>query len=128
MCDYGRLNYKWIQREDRLTTVMVGKQESNWGAAIVEISRKLSEAAVGTVAIVASARLANEELYLLSKLAKKLGAITDSVPRSGPSDKLLLNSDRNPNTNGAKLTGLAANPIGSALPKIADAIKAGKIQ
>jgi NADH-quinone oxidoreductase subunit G len=128
MCDYGRLNYKWIQREDRLTTVMVRKQESNWGTAIVEISRKLSEAPAGSVAIIGSARLTNEELYLLSKLAKKLGAITDSVPRTGPSDKLLLNSDRNPNTNGAKLMGIAANPIGSALPKIADGIKSGKIK
>ena len=125
MCDYGRLNYKWIGHEDRISKVFVKKQESNWGAAVVEISRKLSEAPAGSVAIVGSARLANEELYLISKLAKKLGAMTDSVPRSGPGDKLLLNTDRNPNTNGAKLTGIAANPIGSALPKIADAIKAG---
>jgi NADH-quinone oxidoreductase subunit G len=132
MCDYGRLNYKWIQREDRLTNVMVRRngqlQESDWGTAIVEISRKLSAAAAGSVAIVGSARLTNEELFLLSKLAKKLDAITDSVPRSGPGDKLLLNTDRNPNTNGAKLTGIAANPIGSALPKIADGIKSGKIK
>jgi NADH-quinone oxidoreductase subunit G len=128
MCDYGRLNYKWIQREDRLTSVRVKSQESNWGTAIVEISRKLSEAPAASVAIVGSARLTNEELYLLSKLAKKFGATTDSVPRTGPGDKLLLNTDRNPNTNGAKLTGIAANPIGSALPKIADAIKAGKIK
>jgi NADH-quinone oxidoreductase subunit G len=128
MCDYGRLNYKWIGHEDRISKVFVKKQESNWGAAIVEISRKLSEAPAGSVAIVGSARLANEELYLISKLAKKLGAMTDSVPRSGPGDKLLLNTDRNPNTNGAKLTGIAANPMGSALPKIADAIKAGKIK
>lgn len=128
MCDYGRLNYKWIQREDRLTKVRVQKQESNWGAAIVEISRKLSEAPAGSVAIVGSARLTNEELFLLSKLAKKLGAMTDSVPRSGPGDKLLLNKDRNPNTNGAKLAGIAANPMGSVLAKIADAIKAGKVK
>jgi NADH-quinone oxidoreductase subunit G len=128
MCDYGRLNYKWIQREDRLTTVCVRKQESNWGTAIVEISRKLSEATAGSVAIIGSARLTNEELYLLSKLAKKFGAMTDSIPRSGPGDKLLLNADHNPNSNGAKLTGIAANPIGSVLPKIADSIKAGKIK
>ena len=128
MCDYGRLNYKWIQREDRLDSVCVRKQESDWGTAIVEISRKLSEAPAGSVAIVGSARLTNEELYLLSKLAKKFGAMTDSIPRGGPGDKLLLNTDRNPNSSGAKLTGIAANPMGSALPKIADAIKAGKIR
>ena len=64
------------------------------------------------MAIVASARQTNEELYLLAKLAKKLGAITDSVPRMGEGDKLLLNADRNPNSNGAKLIGIAAEPDG----------------
>lgn len=131
MCDYGRLRYKWIGREDRLKTVCVGqpgkRTESNWGNAVVEISRKLSGVQAGTAAIVASARLSNEELYLISKLAKKLGAITDSVPRTGPSDKLLLNADRNPNSNGARLTGIAAEPMGSNLPKIADAIKTGTV-
>jgi NADH-quinone oxidoreductase subunit G len=132
MCDYGRLNYKWIGREDRLKAVAVGRagkrQESNWGTAIVEISRKLSAAPVGSSAIVASARLTNEELFLISKLAKRLGAMTDSVPRTGAGDKLLLNADRNPNTNGAKLLKIAAEPMGSTLPKIADGIKSGKIK
>src|SRR3982750_1972118 len=49
MCDYGRLNYKWIQRDGRLTSVMIRRngqlQESDWGNASVEISRKLSVAA-----------------------------------------------------------------------------------
>ncbi len=132
MCDYGRLNYKWIGREDRLASVCVRrgqeKQESNWGTAVVEISRKLSEAKPGSVAIVASARLTNEELFLISKLAMKLGAITDSIERMGEGDKLLLNADRNPNSSGAKLMGIAANPMGSALPKIAAGIKSGAIK
>ena len=33
--------------------------------------------------------------------------MTDSVPRRGEGDKLLLNADRNPNTNGARLTGIS---------------------
>jgi NADH-quinone oxidoreductase subunit G len=78
--------------------------------------------------MVASARQTNEELYLLSKLAKKLGALTDSVPRTGESDKLLLHADRNPNSVGARLTGLAGEPMGSNLPKIAEAIRNGKIR
>jgi predicted molibdopterin-dependent oxidoreductase YjgC len=35
------------------------------------------------VAIVASARQTTEELYLLQKLATRLEAMTDSVPRKG---------------------------------------------
>jgi len=77
---------------------------------------------------VASARQSNEELYLLSKLAKKFNALTDSVPRLGEGDKLLLNADRNPNSNGARLTGIAAEPMGSNLPKIAEGIGSGRIR
>ncbi len=128
MCDYGRLNYKWIQQENRLREVLIGKGGTNWGAAIAQISARLNEAAQGSVALVGSARLANEELFLLSKLAKKLGALTDSVPRTGPADKLLLNADRNPNSHGARLMGIAANPMGSALSKIADGIQSGKVK
>src|SRR5690242_1586763 len=69
MCDYGRLNYKWINREDRLKEVLVkrdGQQQTYvWNTALGEISAKLKVAAPGSVAIIASARQTNEELYLL---------------------------------------------------------------
>ena len=139
MCDSGRLNYKWIGREDRLAEVRSPKSDSlhgsemktpaqAWGTALAEISDKLKRAAAGTVAIVASARQTNEELFLLARLGKKLEAITDSVPRTGESDKLLLNADRNPNSAGARLTGIAADPMGANLPKIAEGIRSGKIK
>jgi NADH-quinone oxidoreductase subunit G len=133
MCDYGRLNYKWIGRQDRLTEIRSPKTEgrsqiAGWVAVLKVISEKLKEAEAGSVAVVASARQSNEELYLLAKLAKALGALTDSVPRAGESDKLLLNADRNPNSNGARLTGIAAEPMGSNLPKIAEGIRSGRIK
>jgi NADH-quinone oxidoreductase subunit G len=141
MCDYGRLNYKWIHREDRLTDLCGPNRatpaaaartfeatEKRWSAILSEISGKLKTAAPGSVAIVASSRQTNEELFLISRLAKKLGAMTDSVPRVGEADKLLLSSDRNPNANGARLMGVAAEPAGSNLPKIAAGIREGKIK
>ncbi len=166
MCDYGRLNYKWIGREDRLTAVhspkskvhspqsgvagqsqvsslksQVGREfeagtqpgrgggsQARWSGVLGEISEKLGAAAEGSVGVVASARQTNEELYLLSKLAKKVGALTDSVPRTGPSDKLLLNADRNPNSAGARLLGIAAEPMGSNLAKMAAGIREGRIK
>src|SRR5215472_11718710 len=129
MCDYGRLNYKWVGREDRLTEIRNPKPETRtWGGVLKELSEKLNQSAQGSVAIVASARQTNEELYLLAKLAKKLGALTDSVPRTGEGDKLLLNADRNPNSTGARLTGIAAAPMGSNLPKIAEGIRSGRIK
>jgi NADH-quinone oxidoreductase subunit G len=133
MCDYGRLNYKWINRADRLTEVRSQKLEArsgktSWPTALKEISAMLSGAAQGSLAIIASARQTNEELFLLKKLATKLGAITDSIPRTGESDKLLLNADRNPNSNGARLTGICPAEMGSQIPKIAKGIEQGTIK
>jgi NADH-quinone oxidoreductase subunit G len=151
MCDYGRLNYKWIGRADRLKDVLVRNvgqasslshsqeksetgrmpvlhSKTTWTAALGEIADKLKNAPAGSVAIVASARQTNEELWLISKLKAKLGAISDSIPRTGAGDKLLVSTDKNPNTNGAQLTGVAENSMGTNLPKIADGIRTGKIR
>jgi NADH-quinone oxidoreductase subunit G len=128
MCDAGRLNYKWIGREDRLKDVLVRGQKSTWTAALNEISDKLKKSSAGSVAIVASARQTNEELWLISKLKAKLGAVSDSVPRFGEGDKLLVSADKNPNTNGARLTGICFTEIGNNLPQIASGISSGKIK
>ena len=128
MCDAGRLNYKWIGRADRLKDVMVRGQKSTWTAALNEISDKLKKAPTGSVAIVASARQTNEELWLISKLKARLGAISDSVARIGEADKLLVSADKNPNTNGARLTGICFTEIGTNLPQIASGISSGKIK
>src|SRR5271169_5215100 len=128
MCDSGRLNYKWIGRADRLTAVRAGGRPASWQAALGEISQKLQKAAPGSVAIIASARQTNEELFLLSRLARKLGAITDSVPRLGEADRLLLSADRNPNSAGARLTGIAPAEMGSNLARIAAGIREGQIR
>ena len=128
MCDAGRLNYKWIGREDRLKDVLVREQKTTWTAALNEIGDKLKKASAGSVAIVASARQTNEELWLISKLKAKLGAISDSVPRIGEADKLLVNADKNPNSNGARLTGICFTEMGTNLPQIASGISSGKIK
>ena len=128
MCDAGRLNYKWIGREDRLKDVLVRGQKSSWTVALDEIADKLKKAPAGSVAIVASARQTNEELWLISKLKAKLGAVSDSIPRVGDADKLLVNADRNPNANGARLTGIAGGVLGARLPEIVAGIRDGKIR
>src|SRR4051812_13356987 len=132
MCDYGRLNYKWINREDRLKEVRIkrdGEQQTAlWTTALTEISAKLQSAGPGSTAVIASARQTNEELFLLQKLAKRLEAVTDAVSRTGPGDRLLLNPDRNPNGTGARLIGIAASPLGSNLAKVAEGIRSGRIK
>jgi len=124
MCDSGRLNYKWIGSEDRLSEVTGA---SGWATAITEISAKLEEARPGSVAIVGGARQTNEELYLLKKLANKLEAITDSAPRSGQGDKLLSCPDKNSNSTGSRLIGIANEELGSRFTEIAQGIEDGTI-
>ena len=128
MCDAGRLNYKWIGRADRLKDVLVRGQKSTWTAALNEISDKLKKAPAGSVAIIASARQTNEELWLLSKLKAKLGAVSDSIARIGAADKLLVCDDKNPNFNGARLTGICFTEAGINLAQIANGIEQGKIK
>src|SRR5438093_4792036 len=125
MCDAGRLNYKWIHREDRLKDVLVRGQKSSWNVALNEIAEKLKRAPAGSVAIIASARQTNEELWLLSKLKAKLGAMSDSIPRLGKGDHLLVDEDKNPNANGARLTGISFTEMGINLTKIASGIERG---
>lgn len=133
MCDAGRLNYKSIGRPDRLAAVQRklpagGFENSGWRKALAELTAVLEKAAAGSVAIVASARQTNEELFLLSRLAKRVSAATDSIPREGVGDRLLVSADRNPNSVGARISGIAADPMGSALPSMVEGIKAGRIK
>lgn len=133
ICDSGRLNYKWIGRADRLAHV-TGKrfternQLGSWTIALKEIAEILSQAEKGSVAIVASARQTNEELYLLRKLAERTGALTDSIAREGEGDDLLVSEDKNPNTNGCRLTKFCNTELGIHLTEIAEAIKAGQVK
>ena len=133
MCDYGRLNYKWIGRDDRLANVGGSRQRISgnseaWSAALSDISRILANSQAGSVAIIASARQTNEELFLLKKLAQNFEALTDSVPRMGESDRLLLSADRNANSNGSRLIGISGETMGSQIPRIAGEIRDGRVK
>jgi len=133
MCDSGRLNYRWIGRADRLREVLRtsaggARERITWGAALETAADLLRRAPQGGVAFVVSARQTNEELFLLKKLATHTGALTDSVPREGEPDRLLVSADRNPNSNGVRLTGMAFTEFGFNLLKIADGIAQGRIR
>ncbi|HZM06796.1 MAG TPA: molybdopterin-dependent oxidoreductase [Candidatus Saccharimonadales bacterium] len=133
MCDYGRLNYKWINRTDRLTEVAGSKmrghtQDQAWSVALREISSILRHANHDSVAVIASSRQTNEELYLLKKLVSRFNSLTDSIARGGTGDKILLSADRNPNSTGATLIGISPEKMGSNLSKIANEIAAGNIK
>jgi NADH-quinone oxidoreductase subunit G len=133
MCDYGRLNYQWINREDRLTEVRRrqgdgGSEKLTWTAALKEVAAALGKAAPGSAAIIASSRQTNEELWLLHTLARRLNAITDTIGHVAEGDQLLLNADRTPNKHGARLTGICGAGAGIKVPVIAEGIRQGRIR
>src|SRR5438034_3904054 len=133
MCDYGRLNFKFLEAENRLLELQIrsnGKLvAADWPAAIAQAALQLKQVTANEIAIVASGRMTNEELWLTSQLAKSLGVqMIDIVPRRGPGDDILLSEDRNPNTNGARLILGSTSEPGAKLIAIAEAVKSGQIK
>jgi NADH-quinone oxidoreductase subunit G len=133
MCDYGRLNFKYLEAEDRLLEPQIrsgGKLVPvDWPNAIAQAALQLQQFSGPEIAIVASGRMTNEELWLTSQLAKSLGTQwIDIVPRRGPGDDILLSRDRNPNTNGARLILPYKCEPGAKLMAIAEAVKSGQIK
>jgi NADH-quinone oxidoreductase subunit G len=133
MCDYGRLKFKYLEAENRLLEPQVRFGEklisTDWSTAIAQTAQQLKKFSGSEIAIVASGRMTNEELWLISQLAKSLGTqLVDIVPRREPGDDILLSEDRNPNTNGARLILESRSEPGAKLLAIAEAVKSGRIR
>jgi len=133
MCDYGRLNFHYVNYPDRLKIPQIreGKELVNttWNSALVKAGEALKQFQKGEVAVIASARMTNEELWLTKKLIDSIDAnYHDVVPRTGKADDILMSSDRNPNTLGAQLIGVTGENPGSRLREVADKIRSGAIK
>ncbi len=132
MCDYGRLNFDYLQSERRLLEprIFLGDKFAavDWPTAIAHAALQLKPFSGREIAVVASGRMTNEELWLMAQLARALDVqLIDIVARTGPGDDILLSTDRNPNTNGARLLGITSEP-GAKLPVIAEAVKSGRVK
>lgn len=114
MPDSHRLNFHYIGAETRLTEPLIKEdaqhRPASWQESLEALQAKLDQVDASQVAIIASGRMTNEELFLTKALADKIGtAQLALVPREGEADKLLIAADRNPNTTGAKLV-LGSDP------------------
>ncbi|MFL6526735.1 MAG: molybdopterin-dependent oxidoreductase [Chthoniobacterales bacterium] len=132
MCDYGRLNFDYVHSDQRLLApeVLSGDKliPAAWPVAIMHAAAQLKHFNGWEIAIIASARMTDEELWLTSQLARSLGAgWLDVVPHWGEGDDILLSADRNPNTNGARLILGLTNP-GERLREIASGVANGQIK
>ncbi len=121
MCDHGRLNYRWINRQDRVDVPMVRQGGvlggADWQLAIEGAKRML--AGKRAFALVSPA-LSNEALFLLAELVKRTGGSgAFRVPQGGEAplagvQDLSLRADRAPNGKGAELLGFrrSESPLG----------------
>ena len=124
MADSGRVLYKQVKADTRLTAIKVNGADSALDMAI-HSAAELCKA--GRVAIVGSGRSTVEEQFLTRKLAAALNAPVSLVSRVGQGDKLLISADRNPNVRGALVTGLIAALPAPRLAELGAAIDAGTV-
>lgn len=133
MPDSHRLNYKYINAETRIpqpvirTDAGAPHRAATWEPAMVSATEAIKRLDPTQIAIIASGRMTNEELYMVRHLAAAIGTENvDIVPRVGESDGMLISADRNPNTTGASLI-LEQEP-GSKLTAIRDGVRSGAIK
>ena len=116
MCDYGRLDYEWINRGDRVEVPLVRNGQevraTGWRQALTSLLERLDGA--GPVRAVVSPRLANEDLGAVRALVDALGGgeivyrsrrAPAEVPLKG-FPKLARRRDLEPNVNAARLLGM----------------------
>jgi NADH-quinone oxidoreductase subunit G len=110
MCDWGRLNYRWMNEKNRADKPMVrrhnGLATTSWELAISAAARSLSGK---KVFVAASPMLSNEALFLLTQLMQGgSGAFRvtegDEAPLPGVED-LALRRERAANVHGAEALG-----------------------
>ena len=120
LCDHGRLNYRWMNRGDRLEAPSIlgkaGPRAVDWDIAVSAAARALTGK---RVVAIASPNLSNEALYLLSRIVKASGGRGafrmergEEAPLPGVDD-LALRADRAANGRGAELLGFerSASPF-----------------
>ena len=132
MPDSHRLNFHYIDSAARLTEPLAktaaNHSATTWSAALAEAASRIKAVPAAQVAIIASGRMTNEELFLARTLAAEIGTNQLSlVPRTAEADALLVAADRNPNTTGAKLVLETEDPY-AKLDSIRESVRNGSIK
>ena len=136
MCDAGRLSYRDLQGEGRLLQPLVRGEDrflgSTWASALGATAGRLRDLAhehgAGTIGILVSAHTPNEEIFLLRRIGVALGARVAGISWSPPAafhDDFLIKADKNPNTAGLRLQGLAP---GAAADELLAAVGRGELR
>ena len=132
MPDSHRLNFHYIDSDARLTEPLAAFASNfaptTWSTALAEAASKIKGIPAAQIAIIASGRMTNEELFLTRALSAEIGTSNLSlVPRFSDADALLVAADRNPNTTGAKLILGTEDPY-AKLDSIREGVRSGAIK
>jgi NADH-quinone oxidoreductase subunit G len=122
MCDYGRMDYRWLNRGDRVEAPLVrdGQRHiaTDWDTALDRFGQILRDAA-GSAVILASGRMSTESLGLVRSLVDRFAVtaavrvpLADEAPLAGIPN-LALRRERTPNADGARLVGYSTDWAGA---------------
>jgi NADH-quinone oxidoreductase subunit G len=117
LCDVGRYHFDFVDAPTRLTAPARrgprGSTEVGWEEAIAGVDEALRRHPADQVAVLASPRMANEDLMALRRVCEARGIrqVAFDVPPATPAegDDFLLLADRTPNRRGAELIGLGGD-------------------
>jgi NADH-quinone oxidoreductase subunit G len=129
MCDYGRLDYRWMNRGDRIEAPLIldgGRHIAvDWDTAAARLAQLLSSAS-GSAVILANGSTSTEDLALVKQMLSRFQVTAavnipqgDEHPLPGVPN-LALRTDRAANGAGARLLGYSTDYQG-ALGKAASA-------
>src|SRR5436190_1954075 len=137
ICDYGRSNYRWMNRGDRIEAPLVrdGARHvaTDWDTALARLDQ-LVRGASGRAVILASGRASTESLGLVRRMLDRFEVtaavqvpVGDEAPLAGIPN-LALRRERAPNLAGAELLGYTPRweaamreALGAALVVVLDA-------
>jgi len=114
ICDYGRMNYRWMNRGDRVEAPLVrdGARHlaTDWDTALARLEQAIRGAG-GSAVILASGRASTESLGLVRRMLDRFEVtaavqvpLGDEAPLAGIPG-LALRRERAPNLAGAELLG-----------------------
>jgi NADH-quinone oxidoreductase subunit G len=133
MCDIGRVEYKEIALETRVTAARVRRasewEETSVATALDLVTEKIL-AAPRASAFLATPQATNEDVYMFRLLSERAGGMLDfrvGNPQERTQvreDNVLLRADRNPNTTGCLDQGIGRDGVDAILKACAsEAVK-----
>jgi len=117
ICDAGRYGFGFVDAADRLLAPASqqggSSTEATWDQAIAAVAGALRRLAPEQIGVIASPKMANEDLFALRRLLDLHGIrqVAGQVPPRVPGDEddFLIRADKNPNSRGAELMGFGGD-------------------